>query len=99
MQFVSGLVMFALSLSVLGWLGAVSARGRENVLLRGEIVPSLVCVAITAGLALGLILMVTGGAAYTQSAMLEGVVIAGIIVACGFVVTLLARSGSTPQPA
>lgn len=99
MQFVSGLVMFALSVSVLGWLAGLSAKGKENALLRGELVPSLVCVTITAGIALGLILMIMGGAVYIQSALLEGAVIAGLVVACGWMVAFVSRSRPAQQPA
>ena len=99
MQFIAGVLMFAFATSVLGWLANVTASGKENFLLRGELVPSLVCVMITAGIALGLILMVLGGAVYIDSVILETATIIGLVVACGWTVAYMARTRPMALPA
>ncbi|WP_375589363.1 hypothetical protein ABWH89_21475 [Hoeflea alexandrii] len=99
MEFTIGSIVFLSSMLVLALLARISAVNPQSRILRGEIVPAMLAVIISTGLAVGPLMMALGGEQYFASRSLEVAVILAFIVVSGWLITKLVARAPQSLPA
>jgi len=98
MLFVSGVVLFFAALMVMAVVGRYCASHPHNLLVRGDIVPSLVAVFFASLMTVGLTMMLVGGEEFMSSVTMEMAVIFPLIVAGAWLATRITGQVGRPMP-
>lgn len=94
MQFFIGAAVLLSSLGLLAILARISAKGKNFILFRSDIMSAMTSVAISSGITVGLLLMGFAGQAYFSSALVEAVVLLGFAIASAVAILRFARPAS-----
>ena len=93
MEFTIGSIVFLSSMLPLAILARISAVTPDTPILRGEIMPAMLAVLISSGLAIGPLMMALGGEAYFPSRTIElTVIVAFTVVSIWIIAKLVGRA-------
>ena len=99
MEFTIGSIVFLSSMLVLAVLARISAVNPQCAILRGEIMPAMLAVIISTGLAVGPLMMAHGGEQYVVSRSLEMAAILAFTIVSGWLITRLVARAPRSLPA
>lgn len=98
MEFTIGATVFLSSMLLLAVLARTSAANPDALILRGDIVPSLLAVLVSGGLSIGPVMMVLGGEQYFPSRIVEFAVIAAFAAASVWIILRVVARARQARP-